>query len=195
MLCSIKGILEEACRSSYIHSARKSSYRHTNRLTENETEYILVKTEISLGLEQELFIPPSLYTCWSEPKQHLNQYFFRFNLRWSCLPCCWLFFTTVIADVGIIHLILYQDDSAIILPSLPSRLTWTFLMVVVFLNISGWHECCYSLPQAGSCYSRDNLRSHWPVREGSFLTWDLHWHRAGAGSSQVTVLHSTRYGF
>lgn len=37
-----------------------------------------------------------------------------------------------------------------------------------------------------SCFSGDNLGSGWPVREGSPLTWDLHWCCACAGNGQVT---------
>lgn len=88
----------------------------------------------------------------------------------------------------LIHLILYRDARAIILPSRLSQLTWGFLTVVVFLRTA--RVLLLIIP--GSCCSRGNLRS--PVREGSFLTWDLHRHWACAGNSRVTLLrrHSLR---
>lgn len=83
----------------------------------------------------------------------------------------------------LIQLILYRDARAIILPSRLSRLTWGFLTVVAYLRTA--RVLLLIIP--GSCCSRGNLRS--PVREGSFLTWDLHRHWACAGNSRVTLLH------
>lgn len=82
----------------------------------------------------------------------------------------------------LIHLILYRDARAIILPSHLSQLTWGFLTVVVFLRTA--RVLLLIIP--GSCCSRGNLRS--PVRKGSFLTWDLHRHWACAGNSRITLL-------
>lgn len=88
----------------------------------------------------------------------------------------------VIADVGLIHLILYRDDRAIILHS-PS-----FLAHVRLLNCHGVFKpfrmawvLLLIIPR--SCYCRNNLSSHWPVG-GSFSTRDLYQGWACAGNSR-----------
>lgn len=89
--------------------------------------------------------------------------------HYSCTCRCW---------TNTSHLVLRWQNNR---PSLPS-----FLAHVRLLNSHGIFKpsrmACVLLIIPGSCYCRDNLSSHWPVR-GSFLTRDLHQRWACAGNS------------
>lgn len=87
------------------------------------------------------------------------------------MPCCWVLLRVKIADVKLIHLIFYYcDDSTIAPPPPPPFEAHVRLLngLGVFQPLSMARVLLLIIP--GSCYSRDNLRSLWSVREGSILT-------------------------